>query len=212
MRSLSNGGGVATATGETSRALRRHSQLNQSDMALIKRIVNDSKRSPSQTALSCRGTAAGAGGRRGSGQSTPRSGDLLHTQAHLFTAERPFVPRTLRTDRTSKLTQFRCYNPPRRRRAPAPAPTPAPPGGETAAAAAAASGSQRAVTPMTGSVDLMNETLRSRDLMHLPTPSGVPPLDISLDADHLLWIKEHANRTSWRDSLNSERTAKRRPA
>lgn len=120
---------------------------------------------------------------------TPRNGDLLEKQAHKFTKEKPFMPRTLKTNCTSKLTEFKYYNPP-------PKKTPAKSSGDATRRGA---GMQRSETPMTDSVDLMNETLMSRDVARA-APSGIPPLDISLDADHLLWLKEQSKIAQLRKS------------
>ncbi|KER30776.1 hypothetical protein T265_02819 [Opisthorchis viverrini] len=39
-------------------------------------------------------------------------GDLLQTHKHRFTEEKPFSPRTIRSNASSKLRGLRCYNPP----------------------------------------------------------------------------------------------------
>ena len=46
---------------------------------------------------------------------TPRSGDLIELNKDKFTEEKPFQPRTLKTNRESKLSQFKYYNPPKRK-------------------------------------------------------------------------------------------------
>ena len=117
----------------------------------------------------------------------PRSSDLLEKQSHMFTDEKPFVPRTLKTNCTSKLTEFKYYNPPPPKKHGRPARDVTRDGVDL----------QRAETPMTESVDLMNETLMSRGAARVP-PSGIPPLDISLDADHILWLKEQSRNAQMR--------------
>ena len=116
----------------------------------------------------------------------PRSSDLLEKQSHMFTDEKPFVPRTLKTNCTSKLTEFKYYNPPPKKH-----------GRSARDAARDGADLQRSETPMTESVELMNETLMSRGAARVP-PSGIPPLDISLDADHLLWLKEQSKNAQLR--------------
>ena len=120
---------------------------------------------------------------------TPRGGDLLEKQAHKFTEEKPFMPRTLKTNCTSKLTEFKYYNPPPKRYV----------AKSWKDAARESAGMLRSETPMTESVDLMHETLMSRDAARAP-PSDIPPLDISLDADHMMWLKEQSKMAQLRKS------------
>lgn len=62
----------------------------------------------------------------------------------------------------------------------------------------------RSETPLTNytltSTELMNESLASRNLTMVRTPTGVPPLDISLDKDHLKWLKEQSMKAQHRSA------------
>ena len=139
---------------------------------------------------------------------TPRSNDPLDTRAEKFTEEKPFQPRTLRTNTASKLSQFKYYNAPKKRpeserSEPTVSKTVTMPrgGGRTGR-----TGTFRSATPMTqatgmtmDSTDLMmNETLMSRDMNHAQTPTGVPRLDISVDQDHMMWLKEQSQKANVR--------------
>ena len=46
----------------------------------------------------------------------------------------------------------------------------------------------------TGSDSLIHDTLCSR-MDHQPTPTGVPPLNISLDADNIRWLQDQQQQT-----------------
>ena len=53
------------------------------------------------------------------------------------------------------------------------------------------------------SVDWMNETIMSRDMHQNRHNSGVPALDISLDADHIHWLKEQSQKAQFRASYSA---------
>ena len=146
---------------------------------------------------------------------TPRSNDVLDQNAYKFTDEKPFQPRTLITNRKSKLSDFKYYTPPKRK------------GGSAAAAShgddvdghatlrpdtahSAQAGSLRAsiksrpgTANTMNSTDWMNETIISRDHTQRDTPQGVPALDISLDQDHIKWLKEQQTKAHHRQNLKS---------
>lgn len=140
-------------------------------------------------------------------QTTPSSKDLLDKQSHYFTEEKPFQPRTLKTTSKSKLSQFKYYNPPKRlvnmttsntlQSTTEPATT-----NINTKSGSTSRGGLRPQTPMTDSVELMSETLVSRDMGHA-TPTGVPPLDISLDKDHLMWLKEQSKKAHIRSTYRT---------
>ena len=135
--------------------------------------------------------------------STPRSADLLETQAHKFTEEKPFQPRINRTNRQSKLSQFKYYNAPKNK-------TQTRGGGQQSLAKDTRvlhqgnNPQMRSTTPLTESVDLMNASLMSRDMHQVRTPTGVPPLDISLDKDHMHWLKEQSMKAQLRSTYQPD--------
>ncbi|XP_013387246.1 uncharacterized protein LOC106156514 [Lingula anatina] len=161
-----------------------------SDMQLLDRMIKDSRQSPSSY-KSPRPMASNIPDSREGSISqtqggTPRrkqGGDLLDTRGHKFTEpQKPFTPRTLKSTKSSKLTQYKFYNPPpkkqvHKRRGIDP--------------------SVRGETP-TDTYDLMDETLQSRDFSRLRQSGTVPPLDISLDADHMKWLKEQEKKAQVR--------------
>ena len=140
---------------------------------------------------------------------TSRSDDLIDTHADKFTEHKPFTPRTIKYKQVpSKLSQFKYYMPPCRKIAK-----------EMDAShteSVAVSGNkpvprrrkslQRSETPMTDTPSLMNETLLSRDMKLDRSRSGVPPLDISLDADHIRWLQEQSHKAHLRMSYRSGRS------
>lgn len=145
-------------------------------------------------------------------------GDVLEKRSHVFTEAKPFTPRTLKTDRKSRLSQYKYYNKVQ------------PKEGHTKA--------ERAESPVEASKDkskdvpdepvrpqpkprqrldqtregpvtmnsLMFETLHSRDFSKGRENPDVPKLDISMDTDHLKWVKEQASKAKLRqnnDTLKS---------
>ena len=122
---------------------------------------------------------------------TPHSIDVMETQAHKFTEERPFQPRINKASRPSKLAEYKCYNGPRK-------------SADVKNRTITREGSTRPVTPLTESADLMNASLMSRDLTQMRTPTGVPPLDISLDGDHMNWLKEQSKKAQLRSTYIPE--------
>lgn len=196
------------------------------DMALVNKMITDNRNSPSKyhgtrtiaSNIPSQNATRPRSGRSSSRQnsalnkqniyanatqtlhqpSTPKSSDLLETQSYKFTEEKPFQPRINRTTAQSKLSTFKYYNAPKK--------TPrnnSADNHDRGGKGGRGDGRQnqtRPVTPLTDSVDLMNASLMSRDLGSLKTPTGVPPLDISLDKDHLLWMKEQSRRAQLRST------------
>ncbi|KAK2169654.1 hypothetical protein LSH36_8g10012 [Paralvinella palmiformis] len=117
--------------------------------------------------------------------------DIIDKQAHHFTEEKPFTPRMLKSkpEVQSKLRTFKYYNPPKRSTK-GPQSSLVPKAGSVRGSIRGGSLMSRPETPFSDSIDLMNETLMSRDLNQNEKPSGVPSLDISLDADHIRYVRE----------------------
>ena len=194
----------------SSEATSKVNRLNSDDIDFVNRLVTDSVQSPSRYHsqkimksnipstnarqnskpgrlegtghLAPRGTSAYG---KGQVRAPPRT-DIIDKQAGHFTEEKPFTPRTLKSKPQvqSRLSTFKCYNPPKRS-------TKEGPTVSTKGSVRRGSHVSRPDTAYSDSVDLMNETLMSRDMNHNTTPSDVPPLDISLDADNMRWMKEH---------------------
>ena len=162
---------------------------------------------------------------------TPRSGDLLDQHEHKFNRpEEPFKPRTLKTKNKtqSRISTMKCYTAPKKATTPreevqeerqqemketrtAP-PKPAPrdrrgsvEGLRSTKGSVMSRGQSRPETPYS-EADLMNETLMSRDGSQIATPAGVPALDISLDADHVKWLKEQTRKAHVRKSSARSRS------
>jgi hypothetical protein len=130
--------------------------------------------------------------------STPRkskAGDLLEDHAHKFKAGKPFTPRTLNTKNVqSKLSQFKYYNPPKKR------------------STSSKAGSKvvqeenfmksETMNTMATTQDLTFEPLRSKDFnqlsSHREKSANIPRLDISIDQDHMVWLNEQAKKAQVR--------------
>lgn len=169
-------------------------------------------------------SVASSAGRRGPGGGAPLSarkgtydGDLLQTRSHAFTEpEKPFTPRILKSTRSSKLTEYKYYNPLPKQKSSSmdktglseadstmntthtPKPRPRP---------RTKSPHNRTETPLT-ETSLMFETLQSRDFSKYDDSKEevVPRLDISLDKDHLSWLKEQASKAKIRSKSDGLQT------
>ena len=138
-------------------------------------------------------------------------GDVLEKRSHVFTEAKPFTPRTLKTDRRSRLSEYKYYNkiPPKTKATPLdrnehqtqapkqeqvkpqerPQPKPR---------------QQRLDRTREGPVtmnSLMFETLQTRDFSKgQESPNhDVPKLDISMDTDHMKWLKDQATKSQSRE-------------
>ncbi|KAK3580398.1 hypothetical protein CHS0354_001518 [Potamilus streckersoni] len=147
-------------------------------------------------------------------------GDVLDKRAHVFTEEKPFTPRTLKNDRVSRLSQYKYYTPPKKKSLKPEAsgppqtslreenekvyedefegkeenyPKPKPRQRNLK------SGATPNDIPITDT-SLTFETLRSRDFSKFDANKEqmVPPLDISLDTDHMKWLKDQASKAQLR--------------
>lgn len=143
-------------------------------------------------------------------------GDLLEKRSHVFTEEKPFTPRTLKTkNRTSRLSEYKYYTPPPQKRSgrklkedetqsedtrkkEAPTPKPRPRQSDKSP--------QRVDASMTDT--LMFESLQSRDFSRFEDKEGlVPKLDISLDKDHMNWLQEQASKAQIRAKSGTLRSS-----
>ncbi|WAR18228.1 SPAT7-like protein, partial [Mya arenaria] len=145
-------------------------------------------------------------------------GDVLEKHSQVFTEGKPFTPRTIKNDRKSRLSQYKYYNkvPPKsdttNRKEPVveeterkevvveqsrPKPKPRQPRLD-----------QTREGPVTMN-SLMFETLHSRDFSKYDDNEnnpGIPKLDISMDTDHIKWVKDQASKAKLRqnnDTLKS---------
>lgn len=155
------------------------------------------------------GSAAGRTVIQGTAKKGTFDGDVLQKHAQVFTEEKPFTPRTLKTDRVSRLSQYKYYNKP-----PPKGPKAAPPVQQNVAASETKP-KESAAPPkpkprnrklsdtQEGNVtenSLMFETLHTRDYSKFDSDRDerVPKLDISMDTDHMNWIKDQASKAQFR--------------
>ncbi|XP_053408721.1 spermatogenesis-associated protein 7 homolog isoform X2 [Mercenaria mercenaria] len=151
-------------------------------------------------------------------------GDILEKRSQVFTEQKPFTPRTLKTDRKSRLSQYKYYNklPPKEAKS------------KSREDAPEQTTEKKQVEPTTetrpqpkprnirldrtreGPVtmnSLMFETLHSRDFSKYDDKNGqnsdIPKLDISMDTDHLKWIKEQASKAKVRSSSDTMKSTVR---
>ncbi|XP_063428727.1 spermatogenesis-associated protein 7 homolog isoform X4 [Mytilus trossulus] len=140
-------------------------------------------------------------------------GDLIEKRSQMFTEEKPFTPRTLKTkNRSSRLSEYKYYTPPPQKRSgkkqeeedhetkkketPAPKPRPR----------QSAKSPQRVDASMTDT--LMFESLQSRDFSRFKDKEElVPKLDISLDKDHMNWLQEQQYRNTVREKSGTLRSS-----
>jgi hypothetical protein len=120
--------------------------------------------------------------------------DLIERHRNFFKSEeKPFTPRMLhKNSQASRLSTMSCYCPPRRLRSNARSSgADGNDDGGPASSAVVANNGGRSGTGAGLSDTLANDTLRSVDGRYSQaTPTGVPPLNISLDADNIRWLKE----------------------
>lgn len=150
------------------------------------------------------------------------NGDVIEKRAHCFTeAGKPFTPRTLKTNHESRLKNSKCYNPPKRPRSAQngmmqsasqssfssekfsregkPQPRPQPQPRQRAKPTTPEELGETMPTSQLSESMLMDITLQSRDGRRLKGEKGeVPPLAISMDVDHMNWIKEQASKAQVR--------------
>lgn len=142
-------------------------------------------------------------------------GDVLEKRSHVFTeAAKPFTPRILKSTRSSKLSQNKYYMPPPQKRE-----TSSRTANDTHEQQSTSSKDskpkpkprQRPQSPQMipdGTMEedgtLMYETLRTRDFSKFEDQEQmVPRLDISMDKDHMDWIKEQASKAQIRQKSST---------
>ena len=146
-------------------------------------------------------------------------GDIIEKRSHAFTEEKPFTPRTLKTDRKSRLSQYKYYNkiPPKDGKPKQQARDTQPEVTEKVSEETTEKrpqpkprASKRLDRTREGPVtmnSLMFETLHSRDFSKNDGNNpDVPKLDISMDTDHLKWIKDQASKSKHRTNNETMRS------
>ncbi|KAL5009007.1 hypothetical protein ScPMuIL_014588 [Solemya velum] len=138
-------------------------------------------------------------------------GDVLMKNAHVFTEpEKPFTPRLLKSTRSSKLSQYKYYTPPKKEKGKKAEKT----NKETKEASLPSKDVKHAPVPKPRmktlenktrehspdlwDTTLMMETLQSRDFSKFEQKDLVPRLDISLDQDHMNWLQDQASKAQHR--------------
>ena len=116
--------------------------------------------------------------------------DLLQRHRRWFRKERPFTPRTLQSSQVSRLSAMSsCYRNPRRDHSRVDS--------EDAAEDDVEQGHECGSRPGTSGTmtdSFTYDTLRSRPGRQRQTPTEVPPLGISLDADQMKYLKQMSHR------------------
>ena len=146
---------------------------------------------------------------QGSAKKGTYDGDVLDKHSQVFTEEKPFTPRTLKTDRVSRLSQYKYYNkPPPKGPKAAPPPQQSVEPTETKPKEAGPPPkpkprNRKLSDTREGNVtenSLMFETLHTRDYSKFDSDRDerVPRLDISMDTDHMNWIKDQASKAQLR--------------
>ena len=135
-----------------------------------------------------------------------RSCDLLVQDAFHFTNERPFRPRTLKSNRKSKLVESNNYAPPKRKvshRDDVDGGARGSAGARTHARPVSAATRPGTANTLASTTDFMSASIISRDKGRRESPHDVPALDISLDQDHIKWLKEQQTQARLRGSDRS---------
>ena len=136
-------------------------------------------------------------------------GDVLNKHAQSFTEpSKPFTPRTLKSNRESRLKQYKYYTPPPSKKAEMsskgeePMPNSYTKSKDTPQAKprqrSSKGGGDMGATETLTETMLMDMSLQSHEPRQRGDGSGVPRLDITMDNDHLSWVKEQASRAQIR--------------
>ncbi|ESO90179.1 hypothetical protein LOTGIDRAFT_233972 [Lottia gigantea] len=134
-------------------------------------------------------------------------GDVVDKHQHRFTEpNKPFTPRTLKSNRQSKLSQYKYYTPPKNKRPSSSRSTRAENDTMVKTQESPRSPEKPRVKPRKSSVNQndtftdthMFESLQSHDFQNYKNPSDVPPLEITVDKDHKEWLEDQVDKAKQR--------------
>ena len=143
-------------------------------------------------------------------------GDLLEKRSHVFTEPvKAFTPRTLKSNRQSRLKEYKYYTPPLKKKHDGETEKERVEGGTGDSGSMPRPKPRKRGDSQNGGMmetTLMFESLQSRDFNYLnkKRQEGVPTLNISVDKDHREWLKEQANKAHVR--MKSEKISSSRDA
>jgi hypothetical protein len=146
---------------------------------------------------------------------TTYDGDVLNKHAHFFTeTQKPFTPRTLKSNRESSLKRYKYYTPPPDKKSDMsrkPEEKTVVMNGDAKDASrpqakprrGSAKGELGATETLTESM-LMEMSLQSHGNSGSGGRSVVPRLDITMDKDHMQWVEDQATRAKQRVHSDDE--------